>query len=249
MNPASSGGYSRPVPEPSRTAASSKARPHSPCAGVPDNFPLFDLVPLSLGAGILDRRPLIMERPEADVPRGKAPRPAAVLVPIVMRDGQAQVLLTRRTDHLADHGGQIAFPGGKIDSADATPLDTALREAREEIGLKPHQVTALGYLAPSVTATGFHIVPVVGALDAGFDPVPNPSEVAQAFEVPLAFLMNRANWREISGMWGGKRRASVAMPYKTHYIWGITARILMQLRTSIDHLASHKGERADGDAR
>ncbi len=155
-------------------------------------------------------------------------RRAAVLVPIVTRDAPS-VLLTRRADHLPSHPGQIAFPGGKVEKGDHGPRDTALREAREEIGLDRHEVTPLGYLDLYETSTGFRIVPVVALVRPGFDLRIDRAEVATVFEVPLAFLMTETNHQRHSREWQGKRRHFYAMPYGEHYIWGATAGILRNL--------------------
>jgi 8-oxo-dGTP pyrophosphatase MutT (NUDIX family) len=154
--------------------------------------------------------------------------PAAVLVPIVMRT-PLSVLLTERTGHLSAHAGQIAFPGGKIEPGDATPLDAALREAREEIGLKADHVEPLGYLPSHATGTGFVITPAVALIHPGFEIEPDPSEVADVFEVPLDFLMDEANHRIESRTWRGAERRFYAMPYEERYIWGATAAIIRML--------------------
>ncbi len=187
------------------------------------------LLPLSLGATVLDRDPIVDENAIA----GQPLRPAAVLVAIVMREPGVQVLLTKRTDHLDDHAGQIAFPGGKIDAGDATPLDAALREAMEEINLHAQTVSPLGYLDPYITATAFCIVPVIATVPPDYRIKPNEAEVEEVFEVPLAFLLDPANCRKISGIWRGRRRTSIAIPHGARYIWGVTARILLQLRNRL----------------
>ncbi len=133
-------------------------------------------------------------------------RPAAVLVPVVARREAATVLLTQRAAHLRDHSGQIAFPGGKIDADDASPLAAALREAEEEIGLDRGFVRPLGYLEPYVTTSGFRIVPVVSLVDPGYALTINPREVDGAFEVPLSFLMTPANHETHQREWKGHMR-------------------------------------------
>lgn len=161
----------------------------------------------------------------ADLPR----RAAAVLVPIIARPLGLTVLLTRRPDHLASHPGQIAFPGGKIESTDASPLAAALREAEEEIGLEPALVEPIGYLDRYQTGTGFLIVPVVGLVAPEFSLALDAAEVAEAFEVPLAFLLNPANHQRHEREWGGRRRRFHAMAYGERYIWGATAGMLRNL--------------------
>ena len=127
------------------------------------------------------------------LPAGLPLRQAAVLVALVERPGGPQVLLTRRTEALRHHAGQIAFPGGRIENSDADPVEAALREAHEEVGLAGALSTPQGYLDPFVTITGFHVFPVVASVAGGFVPVPDPGEVAEAFEVPLGFLLDPAN--------------------------------------------------------
>ena len=156
------------------------------------------------------------------------PRPAAVLVPIVLRD-ELTVLLTQRSHDMPSHPGQISFPGGKVEGSDATPVDCALREAREEIGLPPGNVEVLGFLDSYRTGTGFQISPVVGLVRPEFDCVLDSREVLEVFEVPLAFLMNPANQQRASREWRGRERFFYAMPYQGRYIWGATAGILKNL--------------------
>lgn len=159
----------------------------------------------------------------------RPPKPASVLVPIVPRPSGAHVLFTRRTAHLASHAGQISFPGGKIDAGDGGPLDAALREAEEEIGLARHHVAVAGYLDPYQTTTGYRIAPVVGIIAPPFELTPNAGEVDEIFEVPLGFLMNPANHQAHSREWQGAMRRYYAMPYGEYYIWGVTAGILRGL--------------------
>lgn len=156
-----------------------------------------------------------------------APRPAAVLVPIVKRP-ELTVLFTQRTDHLPAHGGQISFPGGKIDG-DETPLSAALREAEEEIGLSAPFIEPIGYLDRYRTGTGFSITPVVAVVEPHFSLQLNTHEVSEAFEVPLHFLMDRANFAKDERVIGGRPRSFYAIPYGNRYIWGATAGILMNM--------------------
>jgi 8-oxo-dGTP pyrophosphatase MutT (NUDIX family) len=158
---------------------------------------------------------------------------AAVLVPIVMRGpggDQPTVLLTERTQHLSTHSGQVAFPGGRTDETDADAVATALREAQEEVGLDPRFVQVIGHLPIYVTGTSFVVTPVVGLVQPDFDLRPNPHEVADAFEVPLSFLMNPANHRLHAFEWEGVRREWYSMPYveggRERFIWGATAGML-----------------------
>ncbi|WP_293858686.1 CoA pyrophosphatase [uncultured Alsobacter sp.] len=153
-------------------------------------------------------------------------RLAAVLVPVVARPEEATVLLTRRASHLRQHSGQVAFPGGKVDAEDSSPMAAALREAEEEIGLDRRFVRPLGYLDPYLTTTGFDILPVLSIVEPGFDLTINRDEVELAFEVPLAFLMTPANHVMGSREWKGMERRFYTMPYGDHYIWGVTAGIV-----------------------
>jgi 8-oxo-dGTP pyrophosphatase MutT (NUDIX family) len=156
-------------------------------------------------------------------------RAAAVLVPLVRREAELAVLLTLRTDHLPSHGGQICFPGGKIEDDDIGPLGAALREAQEETGLDPRLVEPLGYLDIYQTRTGFRIVPVVGLVDPVARFTPAEDEVADVFEVPLRFLMDPVNHLQETRMWRGVERRFYAMPYGERYIWGATAGMLKRL--------------------
>lgn len=156
-------------------------------------------------------------------------RDAAVLIPVVARDPAATVILTQRTQHLSSHAGQIAFPGGKIDAVDAGPAAAALREAEEEIGLDPARVEIVGYLDPYFSRTGYRIMPVVGRVDPGYAMTINPNEVVDAFEVPLAFLLNPENHRRGSRIFMGKERYFYEMPFEQRHIWGVTAGIIREL--------------------
>jgi 8-oxo-dGTP pyrophosphatase MutT (NUDIX family) len=155
-------------------------------------------------------------------------RPAAVLIPVVDHP-EPTVLLTQRSAHLNDHAGQISFPGGKIDSTDATPLDAALREAWEEVGLTRDFIEPIGYLDLYGTSFGFRILPTVARVRPGFTLKINAAEVDDAFEVPLAFLMNPANHQIHSKEFRGMERSYYAMPFAERYIWGATAGILRVL--------------------
>lgn len=164
-----------------------------------------------------------------EIVAGERPvRPAAVLIPVV-EHAQPTVLLTQRAAHLNDHAGQISFPGGKIDATDASPLDAALREAEEEVGLDRRFVEPLGYLDLYATGFGFRILPTVARVKPGFTLRVNENEVESAFEVPLAFLMNPANHQLHSKEFRGFERSYYAMPFAERYIWGATAGILRVL--------------------
>jgi 8-oxo-dGTP pyrophosphatase MutT (NUDIX family) len=157
-----------------------------------------------------------------------ATRPAAVLVPVVDRP-EPTVLLTLRTSTLPSHAGQIAFPGGKIETGDTSPLAAALREAHEEIGLDHGLVEPIGYLDLYLTFSGFRILPVVARVDPAFNATLNRGEVDDAFEVPLAFLMDVQNHALHSRDWKGVVRRYYAIPFGERYIWGVTAGILRNL--------------------
>jgi len=180
--------------------------------------------PAALGArGDLDLNPALWERAGVS-----ATKPAAVLVPIVDRD-EPTVILTIRTQELANHAGQVAFPGGKIDPEDESPVAAALREAKEEIGLPPVLVEPIGYLDLYLTFTGFRILPTVARVKPDFTLALNPREVTESFEVPLSFLMTPENHQRKSREWKGVTREFYAMPFENRYIWGVTAGILRNL--------------------
>lgn len=155
---------------------------------------------------------------------------AAVLVPLVLRETGMTVLLTQRTAHLRDHAGQISFPGGRCEEQDASPVETALREAQEEVGLDPAQVEVLGRLPEYRTGTGFSIIPVVGLVHPPLNLKLDDFEVAEAFETPLGFLLDSANHQRHSVEYQGALREYYAMPWEGYYIWGATAGILVSLQ-------------------
>lgn len=155
--------------------------------------------------------------------------PAAVLFPIVRRDGFHTVLLTQRTAHLRDHAGQISFPGGRVEAEDLSPTHTALRETEEEIGLARERIEILGFLPEYRTGTGFRVTPVVALVLPPFELKPDPFEVAEVFEVPLDFLLDPANHQEHSMHYRGALRHYFAMPYGDYFIWGATAGMIRSL--------------------
>ncbi len=158
-------------------------------------------------------------------------RLAAVLIGLVDK-GPAQeptILLTRRADHLDKHSGQVAFPGGKVESQDATPVETALREAHEETGLDPSFVEVAGFLDTYQTGTGFLILPVVGFIRPGFSLTPDTNEVADIFEVPASLALDAQRYERHSGEWGGKTRHYYSLQFEGYNIWGATAGMLMHM--------------------
>lgn len=159
------------------------------------------------------------------------PTPAAVLMPIVMHEEQPTLLLTQRTAHLNDHAGQVSLPGGRVDASDRSAIETALRETEEEVGLARAHIDVLGTLPDYLTASGFRVTPVVSLVRPPFDLRADPFEVAEIFEVPLAFLMDGANHQrrtfDLPNALG--RRTFYAMPYERFFIWGATAGMLRNL--------------------
>jgi 8-oxo-dGTP pyrophosphatase MutT (NUDIX family) len=210
--------------------------PHEiPVLGIDDHLPAID--PARLHADALRRRFQAPPdwRPEIAVERRfteREPTHASVLVPLVQRD-EVTVLLTQRTDHLTDHPGQISFPGGRAEPEDKDAIATALREAEEEIGLHARHIDVLGSLPTYTTGTGFIVTPVVALIHPPFSVEPDPDEVAEIFEVPLAFLMSPANHRRHGVEFGGVKREFLSMPWATadeaprhYFIWGATAMML-----------------------
>jgi 8-oxo-dGTP pyrophosphatase MutT (NUDIX family) len=154
---------------------------------------------------------------------------AAVLIPIVDRPGGMTVLLTQRTEHLNDHAGQVSFPGGRVEARDAGPVATALRETEEEIGLAPSHVEIVGQLDDYVIRTGFLVTPVVGLVAPPFTLELDSFEVAEVFEVPLAFVLDPANHERRSRVWNGAERFFYVLPFEDRYVWGATAGMLVNL--------------------
>jgi 8-oxo-dGTP pyrophosphatase MutT (NUDIX family) len=163
----------------------------------------------------------------------REPVAAAVLVPIVVRATGLTVLLTQRTAHLRDHAGQVSFPGGRCEAEDASPVDTALRESSEEVGVEPTQVEVLGTLPDYFTGTGFRVTPVVGLVTPPLNLRLDDFEVAEAFESPLDFLLDAANYRRESVEIAGQLRTYWAVPWQGYFIWGATAGMLVSLRESL----------------
>ena len=197
------------VPDAALTASALRARLASPVAWVPE----FE----GDGGRFADR----------------PPASAAVLVPLVQRPQGLQLLLTRRTDHLRNHAGQISFPGGRVEPEDDGPVATALRETEEEIGLARRHIEVIGQMPVYATVTAFQVTPVVGLVEPGFTLALDADEVAEAFEVPLAFLMNPAHHRHHLFEFAGAQRRFLSMPWqgpeREYFIWGATAAMLRNL--------------------
>lgn len=160
------------------------------------------------------------------LPEGRKLRPAAVLAPIMVGENGYELILTKRSSALKHHPGQIAFPGGKRDDSDADLIATALREAREEIGLQDSNVDVLGTFAPHETVTSFTVTPVVALVKDAFDVVAEVGEVSEVFHVPLSHVLTADNYVVESRRWRGQKRKYYTVPYGPYYIWGATARIL-----------------------
>lgn len=186
-------------------------------------------------AGLLTRAPdgaigvLDLDPGTGTAHGANALKPAAVLVPIIIKQAETAVIFTQRTETLPTHAGQISFPGGKVDDKDEDPVETALRETHEEIGLERSFVEILGFLDPYQTGTGYCILPIVGIVAPGYSLAPEPGEVAEIFDVPLAFLMSPENHRRHSRTFDDKKRWFHAMSYQDRFIWGATAGILKNL--------------------
>ncbi|WP_170606630.1 CoA pyrophosphatase [Ruegeria arenilitoris] len=172
--------------------------------------------------------------PEVNLPAGRKLRPAGVLVPVMVTESDPRLILTKRSSALKHHPGQIAFPGGKQDEGDKDVTATALREAKEEIGLPLEFPRILGRLPTHETVTSFSVTPVIAVLDRPFDPVPEPGEVEEVFSVPLAHVLDPANYVIESRRWRGQKRYYFTVPYGPYYIWGATARILRGLAAQVN---------------
>jgi len=167
--------------------------------------------------------------PDISLPEGRRLRPAGVLIPLLETQNGVQVILTKRSSVLKHHPGQIAFPGGKVEATDSGPVQAALREADEEIGLRRENAEALGALPTHETVTGFCVTPVLARVRSAFQPMPQPEEVAEVFQVPLDHVGNLDRFQVQSRRWQGVERYYYTVPYGPYYIWGATARILYGL--------------------
>jgi 8-oxo-dGTP pyrophosphatase MutT (NUDIX family) len=168
-----------------------------------------------------------------EIPADKAIVPAAVLVPLIDRPEGLTVLLTRRTDHLSVHAGQISFPGGRLDAPDRSPLETALRETEEEIGLQRGHVRVLARLDNYLVGTGYRVIPVLGLVPPALELALDPFEVAEVFELPLEFALEPANYRKESRIVNAVERRFNVLAFEGYYIWGATASILISLRHAL----------------
>lgn len=168
------------------------------------------------------------------LPEAAEPARAAVLVGLVPRADGTRVLLTRRTDALRQHGGQVSFPGGRIETTDSDAVAAAIRETGEEIGLAPAQIAPLGYLDPLATITGYRVLPVVATIDRDYVARPDPNEVADVFEVSLAYLMDPANLATHTLDYRGRARQVLEFRYPDQRIWGATASMLLNLRQRLE---------------
>lgn len=169
---------------------------------------------------------------------GTAIRPAAVLIGLTERSSGLHVILTRRTEALRHHAGQISFPGGRIEESDSSPVAAAMREAHEEIGLVPNHVEPLGYLDSFLTITGFHVYPVLAKVSDDYVPKADPSEVDEIFEVPLEFVLDPKNAKPIEIEYRGRNRTIIEFQYREYRIWGATASILVNLAKRIGQASS-----------
>ena len=168
------------------------------------------------------------DRHRFGLPSGAKATEAAVMLPLVHREGRVQVLLTQRTAHLNDHAGQISFPGGRVEAEDSSRETTALRETEEEIGLPRERVTLIGRLPLYEVPSGFRITPVVGWIEAPFALRPDPFEVAEIFEVPVEHFLRPAHYLRREYHFRGRHRHYMAVPYEGRYIWGATAGMLYE---------------------
>jgi NTP pyrophosphohydrolases including oxidative damage repair enzymes len=168
---------------------------------------------------------------------------AAVLIPLVKRN-EWHILLTKRTDHLHHHPGQVSFPGGRADAIDVSPLNTALRETTEEIGIDKHLIELVGVIEPYLTVTDFCVVPIVGFVDSNFELKIDEFEVAEVFEVPLSTVLNMAEYKRKEIFWKGKNRLYWELMYNGYQIWGATAAMLYAFA---ERLTNMKTNQLSGD--
>ena len=172
---------------------------------------------------------LVQEERNEWVAGGKPLIPAAVLVPLVVHEDGLNVMLTKRTDHLNNHGGQISFPGGRVDDSDRDALHTALRETEEEVGLHSKDIEIIGELDEYIVGTGYLVNPIIGVIEPPFELTPHEGEVAEVFEVPLEFLITPENMKRHAREFEGIKRHYFAITWEKYFIWGATAGMLRNL--------------------
>ena len=158
---------------------------------------------------------------------------ASVLIPILTFKKDLEILLTKRSNNLKNHPGQIAFPGGKKDQIDSSPIETALRETQEEVGLNPKNVEIIASLPSHKTATGFVIKPYLGLINQPFSETLRQGEVDEIFTVPYEYILNEKNFSIQTRKWNGSQRSYYVVPYGPYYVWGATARILLNLSRAL----------------
>jgi len=158
---------------------------------------------------------------------------ASVLIPILTFKKDLEILLTKRSNNLKNHPGQIAFPGGKKDQSDSSPIETALRETQEEVGLNPKNVEIIASLPSHKTATGFVIKPYLGLINQPFSEILRQGEVDEIFTVPFEYILNEKNFSIQTRKWNGSQRSYYVVPYGPYYVWGATARILLNLSRAL----------------
>ncbi|QSX77296.1 CoA pyrophosphatase [Lysobacter solisilvae] len=203
------------------------------------------LVRLRAGLHPLDRPPVAAGWNQSELidllPSSVRLVEAAVLVGLIDRPDGVQVLLTRRTDDLRNHAGQVSFPGGRVEASDFDATATALRETFEEVGVAPVQVEPMGLLDPLVTISGFRVLPVVAIVDPAYVARPDPSEVAEVFEVPLAFLLDPGNLQRHEIEHRGRARTVLEFRWPAQRIWGVTAAILLNFRERVAQVTDARG--------
>ena len=158
---------------------------------------------------------------------------ASVLIPILTFKKDLEILLTKRSNNLKNHPGQIAFPGGKKDQSDSSPIETALRETQEEVGLNPKNVEIIASLPSHKTATGFVIKPYLGLINQPFSETLRQGEVDEIFTVPYEYILNEKNFSIHTRKWNGSQRSYYVVPYGPYYVWGATARILLNFSRAL----------------
>lgn len=186
------------------------------------------LLPLEAATQLAERGDADLNPERAEL-RPPVLRPAAVLAPIIRRTEGWTLMFTERAIDMPSHPGQVSFPGGRVQAEDADAIATALRETYEEIGIEPHFIRPLGVIDPYVTGTGYRIIPVIAFVEPGFVLKPDPREVAEVFETPIAYLLDPENHLVIEGEWRGAKGRYYEMPHDGRRIWGVTAGMIRAL--------------------